>query len=242
MKRIFSLCFLSLFLLSLVVTPGLSQEASDVLAKMIDAGGGRKNLEKAKDMTMTGNIELVSMGMSGSLTVYSKEPNKMRMDIEIMGMVITQAYDGETAWGINPQTGASEELSGEQADDLKRQAMGNDSLLNPAKYGITYTLKGKETVDGAECFILERTHSDGYTVSLYINSETYLPYKTKATTMGQMGVEVEAESFPTDYKKVGGMMIPHSLRVLQDGEEFMTMTFTEVTVNTGIEDTMFKME
>ena len=39
MKKIFSLCFLSLFLLSLVVTPGLSQEASDVLAKMIDAQG-----------------------------------------------------------------------------------------------------------------------------------------------------------------------------------------------------------
>lgn len=242
MKRIFSLCFLSLFLLSLVVTPGLSQEASDVLAKMIDAGGGRKNLEKIKDMTMTGDIELVSMGMSGSLTMYSKEPNKLRMDIEIMGMVITQAYDGETAWWINPQTGASEELSGDQADELKRNAMGNDTLLNPAKYGITYTLKGKETTDGVECFVLEQTHSDGYTVTLYINSETYLPYKTKATTMGQMGVEVEAESFPTDYKKVDGMMIPHSLRVMQDGEEFMTMTFTEVTVNTGIEDSFFKME
>ena len=242
MKRIFSLCFLSLFLLSLVVTPGLSQKASDVLAKMIDAGGGKKNLEKAKDMTMTGNIELVSMGMSGSLTLYSKEPNKLRMDIEIMGMIITQAYDGETAWWTNPQTGASEELSGEQADDLKRQAMGNDSLLNPAKYGITYTLKGKETVDDVDCFVLEQTYSDGYTVSLYINSETYLPYKTKATTMGQMGVEVEAESFPADYKKVGGMMIPHSIRVVHDGEEAVTMTFTEVTINTGMEDSMFKME
>jgi len=242
MKRIFSLCFLGVFLLSLVVTPGLSQKASDVLAKMIEAGGGRENLEKVKDMTMTGNIELVSMGMSGSLTVYSKEPNKLRMDIEIMGMVITQAFDGEVAWMTNPQTGASEELSGEQADDLKRQAMGNDSLLNPAKYGITYTLKGKETVDGVDCFILEQTYSDGYTVSLYINSKTYLLYKTKATTMGQMGVEVEAESFPTDYKKAGGMMIPHSIRVVHDGEEAVTMTFTEVTVNTGIEDSFFKME
>ena len=242
MKKIFSLCFLSLFLLSLVVTPGLSQEASDVLAKMIDAQGGKKNLEKVKDMTMTGNIELVSMGMSGSLTLYSKEPNKLRMDIEIMGMVITQAYDGEIAWWTSPQTGASEELSGEQADDFKRQAMGNDSLLNPAKYGITYTLKGKETVDGVECFVLEQTYSDGHTVSLYIDSKTYLLYKTKATTMGQMGVEVEAESFPTDYKKIGGMMIPYSIRVVHDGEEAVTMNFTELTVNTGIEDSMFKME
>ncbi len=38
------------------------------------------------------------------------------------------------------------------------------------------------------------------------------------------------------------MIIPHSIRVVHDGEEAVTMTFTEVTFNTGHEDSMFKME
>ncbi len=48
MKKIFSACLLSLFLLSLMTSPGLSQEASDILKKMVDAQGGKKFSRKSK--------------------------------------------------------------------------------------------------------------------------------------------------------------------------------------------------
>lgn len=242
MKKFFSLSLLTIFLLSLMVSPGHSQEAADVLKKMIDAQGGRKLLESVKDTTLTGTMEIVMAGMSGSMTLYSKAPDKIRIDFEIMGMVITQAYDGEVAWWVNPQTGAIEELSGDQAEEIKRMAIGDDALLNPEKYGITYTLKGKETIEDKDYFVLEQTFSDGFKMSFYIDSKTYLTYKTAARTMGQMGVEVDSETFLSDYKKIDGMMVPHSIKVFQDGEEFMTMTFTEVSFNTGLEDSFFKME
>jgi len=56
MKRYFSLCLLALFLLGLVTSPGLSQKASDILEKMIEAQGGRKVLEGIKDTTMSGTF------------------------------------------------------------------------------------------------------------------------------------------------------------------------------------------
>ncbi|NIO20989.1 MAG: hypothetical protein GTN76_09675, partial [Candidatus Aenigmarchaeota archaeon] len=86
---------------------------------------------------MIGSLNVVMAGMSGSLTMYQKEPNKLRMDMEVMGMMMTQAFDGEVAWWINPQTGATEEMPSDQQDDFMRQAYGNDILLNPAKYGVT---------------------------------------------------------------------------------------------------------
>ncbi|MQY61320.1 hypothetical protein GH153_05750, partial [bacterium] len=92
MKKIFSACLLSLFLLSLMTSPGLSQEVSDILKKMVEAQGGKKVLEKIKDMTLSGTLEMIQLGMTGSMTMYKKEPNKVRMDIEVMGMIITQAY------------------------------------------------------------------------------------------------------------------------------------------------------
>ncbi|MFC2156928.1 outer membrane lipoprotein carrier protein LolA [Acidobacteriota bacterium] len=216
-------------------------EAKKIVEKLIEAQGGRDVLSKIRDMTSTGDIELIQFGMSGSVTMYQKEPDKMRMDMEIMGMVITQAYDGETAWMTNPQTGANEEMPEELASDTRRQSLGNDAILNPEKLGITYTFEGKETIEGTEYLILKQTFSDGKFSHLYIDPGTYLVYKTKETALNQMGVEVEAESFMSDYKDFQGTKVPYTITVYQDGEEFIIITLSTMKYNTGLEDTLFKM-
>lgn len=226
---------------AIMLSPLLAQDAAKILKKMIKAQGGEKVLSSIKDSMMTGTMEMIQMGLTGSITMYQKEPNMMRMDAEVMGMTITQAYDGETAWMINPQTGAAEELPPETSDDMRRQALGNDALLHPEKYGITYTYKGKEKINGKDYFVLEQVFSDGFKATLYVDPDTYLVYKTKARTTNQMGVEVEAETIFSEYKKIDGVMVPQKLTIYQDGEEFMTMTITEVKFNTGLEDSFFKM-
>jgi outer membrane lipoprotein-sorting protein len=241
MKKISSVCLLSIFLLSLMASPGLSQEASDILKKMIEAQGGKKVIEKIKDITSSGTLEMIQMGMSGSMTMYKKEPDKVRMDIDVMGMIITQAFDGEKAWWVNPQTGSSEEMSEKQAENMKRMSFGIDALLYPEKYGITYSYKGKEKIEEKEYFVLEQTFADGYKATNYIDPKTYLNYKSKSTTMNQMGVEVEQETFESDFKKVNGMMIPHSITIFQDGEESMKINITEIIFNSGLEDSLFSL-
>jgi outer membrane lipoprotein-sorting protein len=241
MKKIFSLCFLGLFLAGLVVSPGSGQKASDILEKFIEASGGRKLLASVKDTTLTGTLDIPMAGMSASLTLFQKEPNMIRMDMEMMGMIITQAYDGEIAWGTNPQTGAVEEMPADQAESIIRQAYGNSILLDPKKYGITYTLKDSENIEGKDYFVLEQSFPDGFNLTMYIDSKTYLPYKT-TTTVSQMGVEAEAETFLSDWRKVEGMMVSFAITVYYDGEEAVSMNFTEVKFNTGLEDSLFKME
>ena len=92
MKRVILFCVMSLLLLSLAASPGADQSAEDVLKKMIDARGGRKALENVKDQTMSGTMEIVAQGMSGPVTIYSKEPDKSRFEIDVMGMKIVQAF------------------------------------------------------------------------------------------------------------------------------------------------------
>lgn len=241
MKKIVSLSLLGVFLIGLMASQGFGQKAADVLEKFIEASGGRKLLSSVKDTTMIGTLDIVMAGMSGSLTMYQKEPNMMRMDVEIQGMVITTAYDGETAWMTNPQTGATEELPADQADEIMREAYGNDILLNPEKHGVTYTLKESENIEGKDYFVLVQTFPDGFTQTLYLDSKTYLPYKSVASVT-QMGIEAEAETFLSDWRKVDGMMVSFSARILYDGEEAMTMTFSEVKYNSGLEDSLFKMD
>ena len=218
-----------------------AQDAKGLLDKMIQAQGGRAALAAVKDSTTSGALEMVQMGMNGSVTMYQKEPDKIRIDIEIMGMVITQAFDGQKAWMTNPQSGSTEEMPETQAASMRRQALGNDSLLNPDKYGISYVLKPKEKVGDKEYFVLEQTYKDGTKATMYIDPGTYLIYKAKAKTQDMTGADVEGETVFEDYKKEGDLMVAHKMIVYQGGAEFIRMTFTKVVNNSKLEDSFFMM-
>ncbi len=241
MKKAFSFLVLFFFVLGLMTSPGLAQKSEKILEKMIKAQGGKKVLEKINDTTLTGTFEMPAMGISGTMTIYQKEPNKMRWDAELMGMMMTQAFDGETAWATDPQTGGTQEMPEKMAEDFKRGALGRDSLLNPKKFGIAYSDKGKEKIEDKDYLVLEQTFADGYKATIYVDPKTYLVYMSKGMSLNQAGVEVETETYVSDYREVDGVMVAHSMKVFQDGEEFMTMIIDEVTFNSALEDSLFSM-
>jgi outer membrane lipoprotein-sorting protein len=242
MKKIGVLVVVAILIAGGLTPPAYGQTAQDVLAKMIEAMGGRQALEAVKDTTLSGTFEFVTMGMSGGMTVYAKEPNKARIDIEVMGMVITQAYDGQVAWFVNPQTGATEEMPAAQATEMQRRAMGNDVLLNPGKVGVTYTLKDRETVDTKDYIVLEQKLSDGFTSKLYIDPATYLVMRQRAKGLNPMTqAEVDSETVLSDYRPVNGIKMAHSSVTFQEGAETMRITFAKVTCNTGLADSFFVM-
>jgi len=242
MKRTMTAIAAGLLIISVFQAAGYGQDAKTVLEKMIEAQGGRKVLASLTDTTVSGTIEMIQQGMNAVLTLYQKEPDKMRMDIEIMGMIITQAYDGQKAWYTNPQTGTAQEMDEAQSKEFKRQAMGNDTLLNPEKHGITYALKPNEKVGDKDCLVLEQTLSDGHKNTLYLDPATYLVLKSKTLASNPMGGgEVTAETMMGDYRKEGDALVAHTMTTFQDGAEFMRMVITKVTYNTGIEDSLFQM-
>ena len=242
MKRSLCLTLTGLLVFSFFAGQVYGQSADEVLEKMIQAQGGRDKLASVKDTTVTGSFEMTSMGMSGQTTRYHKEPGFFRMDIEVMGMLITQAYDGETARALNPQTRMTEVMPELQAKYFKKAIYGNEALLNPKKHGISFAYKGKEKIDDKEYHVLEQSFSDGYKVTMYVDPKTFLTYKTKATTLDQMMMETESESIMSDYREVDGMMTAFNMQIFQGGEEFIVFTVSEIKYNTGLEDSLFKME
>ena len=241
MKKSLSLIQSASFIFALVAAPAYSQTTKDVLAKYIEAQGGAKALAAVKDTTISGTLDLIGMGMTGTLTMYQKEPNMMRMDIEVMGMLITQAFDGTIAWMVNPQTGATEQMPENLTKEFKRQALGSGALLEPEKFGIKYEFTGKEKIDDKEYLVLTQTTEEGHVTTIWIDPATYLAYKMKGKTIGEAGEEVMQESIVGDYKKVDGIIMAHSMTTYRDGQEFMRMTFTKVTFNSGLEDSLFQM-
>jgi outer membrane lipoprotein-sorting protein len=219
-----------------------AQEAKDVLAKMIESQGGRKALESVRTSTAAGTMELVQMGLSGSVTMYQKEPDKMRIDIELMGMVITQAFDGSQAWMTDPQSGTSQEMPETLGRNMKRQAAGSDSLLNPEKAGITYTLRGKEKIGDKDCYVLEQSFSDGAQATLLIDASSGLLLRSRAKSQDPVsGGDVDTETVFEDYRKVGESLAAHKMTVFQGGAEYMRMVFSKIEYNAALDDAFFKM-
>lgn len=242
MKRYFAAGLIALFLVWLISAPVFCQTAKELVEKMIDAQGGRAALQAVKDTTIQGTIEMIQYGMKGTQTIYQKEPNKMRIEAEVMGMLVTQAFDGEKAWWTNPQTGATEVMSDRMAQDMKKQALGNDSLLNPEKYGIKYEAKGKEKIQDKEYLVLEQTLSDGTKATIYLDPATFLVYKSRTKTIDpQSGAEITVDTIFGDYQKVDPMVVAHSMTIMHEGAEFMKMTFTKIVYNSNLDDSKFAM-
>jgi hypothetical protein len=173
MKKIFVLTLMILLFLTLVTSHAFPISTGDVLENMVKAQGGKKNLAKIQDSTLSGSMVLVPMNLNGSISIFWKSPNKRRADIELTGIKIIQAYDGKIAWMDNPQDGGLQEMPEKFGKSLKRQALGYDTLFN--------------------------------------------------------------------YKKIGGVSIPHTITVFQEGQEFVKMTFDKVSFNSDVEESLFNM-
>ena len=244
MRRLISMGLMALLLTCLTAAFGFGQDASGILEKMIEASGGRNALEAVKDTTMVGEMDLPAMGMTAAATIYHKEPNKVRQEMEVMGMFMVNAYDGETGWSLDPQTGTAQDMTGAQLEELKKGAFefGNSAILNPGKHGITFTFKGRETVEGKEYLVLVETFPSDESNTLYIDPETFLLHRMKQKGTDLMGSVIDQELIFEDYKKVGGIMFSHSMTILQAGEEFGVFTLTDVRFNSGLEDALFEKE
>ena len=241
MKKAIIICVLGLFLVSVTSVQGYPQTAKSIIQKMIEASGGRKALESIDDSTVTGTMDLTDQGYSGEITIYKKEPSKMRIDVEVMGMVITQAYDGNVAWWVNPQTGVTEEMPPTEAASMKRDALPRDATFNPEKYGISFDYKGKEQIDGKDHYVIDQTYADGFKATLYVNCDTNLITKTAGMVNTGVG-EIEFEQVASDYKKVNGLMVAHKVTTYVNGVESRVIKITDVQYNTGLEDSLFSME
>lgn len=242
MKKIDRLFFLCFFLIGILLTPSRSQTMDEIQKKMIQAQGGKTAIEKIKDMTVTGTIEVSQEGLRVPFTQYKKEPDKRRIEMKVMGNVQVQGFDGKKAWELDPLTGKAVEIPGEDALDIKRGSLALRWILAPEKYGISLVFKGREKIDSKYYLVLDQVFSDGGKAILYVDPETYLIFMIKSKILDEMMVEVETETFLSDYKSVKGYVMAHKMVSYLRGKEYMRIIYKKVKLNKRLTDQLFSMQ
>jgi len=210
---------------------GLTGE--QVIAKYVEALGGKDNLEKIQDETikMTGSMQ----GMAINITMTRKAPNKFYQLVDFgVGQQI-QVFDGEK--GKTSAMGQEQELSGAQLEEMKINATIN-AFLNYEKLGVKVELGGMEALNGKDAYKVNLVYPSGKKAVQYYDAASGLLVKTSSNVESPQGsVSITIEY--ADYKEVKGVKVAH--KVIQGtpmGSIELTVSSVETNTNPG--DDLFK--
>ena len=226
---------------AVVLVPAmLAQTADEIVAKHIAATGGADKIKAAKTVKMTGKAEMQSM--EAPFVMSLKQPNMLRMEITIQGMVLVQAYDGKSGWAIIPFTGKKdpEAVTADEAKELQDQS-DLWPLLDYQAKGHKVELLGKEKIEGTDAYKLKLTHSNGDVETLYLDADSFLEIKNEETRTVR-GSEQQTETSLADYREIGGLMFPFAIESgVKGSPDKQKITLEKVELNVPVEDSAFKM-
>lgn len=234
-QRLFYSIFLAFAAISFVCAQDLD-EILDTHFKTI----GQEKLLKVKTMEASGKMTISMMGSEGGFKTFNKKPNKLRVEVEVMGSKIVQAYDGITAWTINPMAGSSEamEMTGPEAEGLIETADIDGQLWNYKEKGHVLELVGTEEHGASKVFVLKLTKKNGNIDHYYIDAEDYVIVKVKSKIVAN-GMEMDMETLMSDYREVDGYLGAHKIEQIIGGQAYSTIQLEEVKYNPPIDDAIF---
>ncbi len=209
--------------------------AESVVKKYIDAIGGKAAVESIKSLKISMSSEM--QGMQFKLTQTLGTPDKFKMTVEAMGMVMQKVVlNGNT--GYMEAQGQKQDLPADEMAEFKQQA-DLQADLHPEKYGITLTLKGIEPVDGKDAYVVEEKAKTGKTSTKYYDVASGLLVKSIAESeaMGQKTVQT---TLYADYKEVKngkGYKAPFSLEQTPPG---MKLSVQSAEANVQLAEADFK--
>lgn len=217
--------------------------ADEILAKYVQAIGGKAAIEKVTTRVMKGTLELPPSGDTGSIVpgtieIDMKAPNKRAVISNVPGNGVDQrGYNGTAGWFVDPDEGPKD-LTGADLDSMKLDAEFYRELNLPKLYR-SMTVEGKATaVGGKDAYVVDATLASGDVEKLYFDTQSGLLVRD------DLPVEIPDEgkstqiSLLTDYRDVDGIKFPFTIsRNRTDGDS--TIKFTEIKNNVPIDDAKF---
>src|SRR5579863_1905064 len=134
--------------------------AATVLDRFVEVTGGKAAYEKHKTEIQTGKLEFTALGLKGSLTAYSAEPDRHYSSLDLEGLgKIEMGVTGGVAWENNSISGPRIK-SGEEKVQAVRDARINAPYHWRELYSKAETT-GAENIDGEDCFKVSLTPAEG---------------------------------------------------------------------------------
>ncbi|MEI6887835.1 MAG: hypothetical protein ACOYM0_09230 [Bacteroidales bacterium] len=223
----------------LLVASGHTQEMKldDVIGAYYKATG----IEKMKSWTtFKTSGKTIAQGMEFPTVLIIKRPSKLRVEAEVQGNKMVQAFDGTQGWSVVPWSGSSvpQDMTADEVKGMKDQSDMEGALYNWKGKGHQAELLGKEDMEGSSAYKIKLIKANGDIDTYYIDAESFILLKTSSKVKIQ-GNEVEGETVFTNYKNVEGVLMAGSISNKIKDQVVSQIVFDKAEVNIPVSDSLF---
>ena len=223
--------------------PGQMANAALGLDEVVSGYRNTRGASAAEVRTLGAAGTVVMAGFEVPMTVAFARPDSFRVDIDMQGLTMIIAYDGETAWNVSPMTGVIEPTP------LPQETIGALGILSDfiwgrladsEESGVEVSLAGIEKVERDEAYRLDLTTADGEARALYLGGEDFLERRVvfDGSFLGSTG---EIEVTISDYTDAGGLMVPGKIRIAVEGLVVTELRIQEAEAGADIDPASFTM-
>src|SRR3984957_2792869 len=158
--------------------PSSAQTLNQILAKVYTARGGLARIHALRSERVSGTISFGSEA-SGPFTVELKRPMKMRMTLTVQNQIMVRVFDGTEGWANNPFAGKlnPDAMQEEDLKNISEEADFDGPLVDYAKKANKVELVGKDKVEDAEVWRVNRTTKKGDVRYYLFDAKTFLLLK-----------------------------------------------------------------
>lgn len=214
-----------------------AQTVDEIVDKHVAALGGIDKLKGVNTLITERSLSVQGMEIPSTTTILVGK--SLRSESSVMGNSMVQVVDGTTGWMIRPTmmggTGDPEDMPADQVKQQIGQLDPFGELVNYKEKGNKVELIGKEKVDKKDTYHLKVTTKDGQAIDEYLDANTYLLSKVKASINGQ-----EGEISFSDYKEVEGIKFANTMEMTNPQMGVITFITNKITINGKVNDSVFK--
>lgn len=216
---------------------GPAPKAEDILAKYVQAVGGKEAIEKVKTRVIKG-ASVSANGQSFPLEINFVAPDKYTLSVSLPQSASTQKFNGSAGWLKN----AREDRAMENADLAKAKSLAwSLELLQLKEPYPRMGFAGTEKAGDRECNVLQMRLQDGRRVRFSFDKESGLLLRRVVQTVTPIGIDPEQTDYE-DYREVDGVKVPHTIRTTYlDRVYNSTRKFTEVRHNANVDESIFNL-
>ncbi len=232
--------FISLSIITLFAVQTLSaQTADEIVAKYIDAIGGKDQITKVSSMYTEGSLD--AMGSTGTIKHTLLAGKGSKAEIDVQGTSVVMCITDSAGWSINPMTGNynAEYMAPQQYNASKDEIYLDGAFADYANKGYTLVMDGQQTIGAINANKILVTSPDSITTQYFFDPETgYLVQLVQTSNMGGQTMEITVGL--SDYRTTdAGIALPYKIETNYGGQFFVTESVNKVEFNQPVDTAIF---
>jgi hypothetical protein len=219
-------------------TPDPAQAAVAIFDKYVEAVGGREAAERIETYALKGTFEMTGRPEKLPVEVYFKRPDKSLMVIDLPGLgKLRRGQSGGAGWSRSPFGDVVEGTPGELTEVERDHDIYGSADLRALYREVRLESRGR--LGGRDVFVVEGRPEKGPAEKMLFDAETGLLSRWDVVRRRPGQPTVHAKVSLDDYRDVGGVRVPFTLRYFFEPRE-LVLRIAEARYNVPLDDAMFE--